>query len=142
MRRILREKGLSLRDVQRLSGGAITQSYVSHIVQGTYSNLTVEKLKALALGIGVDEDELFRVARGLALEARPQRPPDREDLPEAALEVARRVASDASLMEVLQEASALSPQSLAVLLDIARELKLSQRHRRGKPPRKPGDLSG
>jgi transcriptional regulator with XRE-family HTH domain len=34
-------------------------------MKGKAKNLSVDKLKALALGLGVSEDELFRVARGL-----------------------------------------------------------------------------
>ena len=61
--RILQEKRLSLHDVQVMSGRKITDAYVSSIVRGRARNLSVDKLKALARGLGVDEDEIFRVAR-------------------------------------------------------------------------------
>jgi transcriptional regulator with XRE-family HTH domain len=66
VRRVLKEKGLSLSDVERRSSGAISDSYVSGIINGNAGSLTVVKLKALARGLGVSEDDLFDVARGLS----------------------------------------------------------------------------
>src|SRR5947209_2606346 len=63
-RRVIKEKGLSLSDVERRSGGSISDSYVCGIINGNVGSLTITKLKALALGLGVPEDELFAVARG------------------------------------------------------------------------------
>ena len=65
VRRILKEKGLSLSDVERRSGGGISDSYICGIINGTVGSLTIIKLKALAQGLGIGEDELFAVARGV-----------------------------------------------------------------------------
>jgi len=62
VRRILREKPLTTRDVQdraKRKGKRITHSYVSRIISRTVTNLTVDKLKALAAGLGVREKEVF-----------------------------------------------------------------------------------
>lgn len=64
VRRILKEKGLSYADVQERSEGAISDSYIGNIVSGTVGSLTVGKLKALARGLDVCEDEIFAIARG------------------------------------------------------------------------------
>jgi transcriptional regulator with XRE-family HTH domain len=64
VRRILKEKGLSYSDVQEHSQGAISDSYIGNIVTGTVGSVTVAKLKALARGLDVSEDEVFAVARG------------------------------------------------------------------------------
>lgn len=64
VRRILKEKGLSYADVQERSEGAISDSYIGNIVSGTVGSLTVGKLKALARGLDVSEDEIFAIARG------------------------------------------------------------------------------
>lgn len=64
VRRVLREKGLSYADVQERSQGAISDSYIGNIVTGTVGSVTVGKLKALARGLDVSEDEVFAVARG------------------------------------------------------------------------------
>jgi transcriptional regulator with XRE-family HTH domain len=66
VRRILKEKGLSLSEVERRSGGSISDSYVCGIINGNVGSLTIAKLKALALGLGVPEDEVFAVARGVS----------------------------------------------------------------------------
>jgi transcriptional regulator with XRE-family HTH domain len=64
VRRVLREKGLSYADVEGRSHGAISDSYIGNIVTGTVGSVTVGKLKALARGLDVSEDEIFAVARG------------------------------------------------------------------------------
>jgi transcriptional regulator with XRE-family HTH domain len=65
LRRILQEKSLTGKDVERRSGGAISQSYVSQILNRGAGFLTTEKIKALADGLGVDPLEVFAVAAGL-----------------------------------------------------------------------------
>ncbi|HEY0407295.1 MAG TPA: helix-turn-helix transcriptional regulator [Pyrinomonadaceae bacterium] len=64
VRRVLREKGLSYADVEERSLGAISDSYIGNIVTATVGSVTVAKLKALARGLDVSEDEIFAVARG------------------------------------------------------------------------------
>ena len=63
--RIIKEKGLRHHEVGKLSGGRITDGYVRGLMTGKARNPSVDKLKALGLGLGVSEDEIFRVARGL-----------------------------------------------------------------------------
>lgn len=63
--RVIKEKRLKQDEVRRQSRGHITDGYIRGIMKGKARNLSVDKLKALALGLGVPEDELFRVARGL-----------------------------------------------------------------------------
>jgi transcriptional regulator with XRE-family HTH domain len=64
VRQVMKLKGLTQKDVQRMSGGRITDGYVASITTGRAKNLSVDKLKALADGLGVDADALFRVACG------------------------------------------------------------------------------
>jgi transcriptional regulator with XRE-family HTH domain len=64
VRRVRSEKNLSTPDVERQSGGRITDAYVSRIENGYVKNVSPEKLQALAKGLGVPEDEIFAVARG------------------------------------------------------------------------------
>lgn len=56
--------GLSARQVAERSGHRITAAYVTGIMKGSAANPSVEKLKALAQGLGVCRDELFNVACG------------------------------------------------------------------------------
>jgi transcriptional regulator with XRE-family HTH domain len=55
---------LSLNDVVRLSGHQIANSHVSRIENGLTTNVTTDKLRALAKGLSVPEEEIFAVARG------------------------------------------------------------------------------
>jgi transcriptional regulator with XRE-family HTH domain len=63
---VMEEKGLAPADVSRMAGGEITGAYVRGLASGSSSNPSVSKLKALARGLDVDEDNLFRIARGLS----------------------------------------------------------------------------
>jgi transcriptional regulator with XRE-family HTH domain len=64
VRRIRNEKGLSLSDVRRASGNRIANSHISRIENGEVKGVGVEKLTALAKGLGLPGEELFAVARG------------------------------------------------------------------------------
>lgn len=63
----MKEKGLSSRDVQARSGNKIADSYVNKITSGKTKNPSISKTQALAVGLGVDEDEVFKIARGIPL---------------------------------------------------------------------------
>jgi len=66
--RIMKEKNLKAPDVARRSKGGLGETYITSIMKGEASNLTVEAIKALALGLGVDEIEVFNAARGVSHE--------------------------------------------------------------------------
>lgn len=68
VRAALREKNLTPNDVHKKSHRQISGGYVSDILNEKTINPTVLKLKALAVGLGVSEETVFRVARGLPLE--------------------------------------------------------------------------
>lgn len=65
VRRVLREKGLTLSDVAKRSLGGISRGYICEISRGNYKDLTIKKLQALALGLDVPEDVIFDIARGV-----------------------------------------------------------------------------
>jgi hypothetical protein len=67
VRRKIDEQHLSRHDVCVRSGGLIGESYVGAIINGTCTNVSIDKLKALARGVGADEVELARVALGDAM---------------------------------------------------------------------------
>jgi transcriptional regulator with XRE-family HTH domain len=60
------EKDLHPKDVERRSSGKIDDAYVVKIMKGI-SIPSINKAQALAEGLGVDEDELFKVARGIPI---------------------------------------------------------------------------
>lgn len=64
VRQVMRDKDLTLVDIERQSGGAITNSYLSKILSGKARNLTMVRLEALARGLNVPLQFLLRVASG------------------------------------------------------------------------------
>lgn len=128
---ILKEKRLSLHDVQVMSGWKITDAYVGSIIRGRASNPSVEKLQALALGLGVDEDEIFRVARGMAGTGGHDRSPD----PWHSVMILRlmeHVVSKPDLKAILEEVVELSDEDRAFVLRTAKSFSKStaKRNRR------------
>jgi transcriptional regulator with XRE-family HTH domain len=122
--RVLKEKGLSLHDVQVMSGWKITDAYVSSIIRGRATNPSVEKLQALALGLGVDEDEIFRVARGLTGTGVRDRNAD----PWHSVMVLRlmeQVISKPGLRDLLEELLDLSEEDRAIVLRTAQSFRKS-----------------
>ena len=67
------EKHLSAGDVERNSGGRISDAYVLRIESGNVANVSPEKLDALADGLGIPVDQIYRVARGLPQETPKER---------------------------------------------------------------------
>ena len=64
VRRVRQEKSLSLNDVRVRSGYQIANSYISRIENAEVTNVVLEKLRSLAKGLGVPEEEVFAIARG------------------------------------------------------------------------------
>jgi transcriptional regulator with XRE-family HTH domain len=106
-------KGLTQNDVERMSGGRITDGYVASITTDRATNLSVEKLVALAAGLGVDVDELFHVARGL-----PEDEPKTSYSTDALkiLEVVQKAVVSPDVTEILDEAVRMSPEQRRMLL--------------------------
>jgi transcriptional regulator with XRE-family HTH domain len=69
--RTSKEKDLTLRDIEARSGGKITHGYLSKIISGSTKNVTVDKILAIARGLGVSEEDVFDAARGCAPHAEP-----------------------------------------------------------------------
>lgn len=66
VRRVMSEKALNYREVARRSGGVISHTTVFDVVNQRTKDVKTETLTALAKGLGVSEDEIFAVARGMA----------------------------------------------------------------------------
>ena len=62
-------KRFTTTEVERNSGGKISDSYISRIEAGQVTNVSLDKLDALAEGLQVPRDEVHRIARGLSPEA-------------------------------------------------------------------------
>lgn len=109
IRRVMKEKGLTQHDVEARSGDQITERYVADILRGASKNPSVEKLIALAHGIGIDPDELFAIARR-AFEKRTSKSCSTEPLDaDLFLEILQMIDESPELMEIVQAAIQLSP---------------------------------
>lgn len=125
--RVMKEKGLSQKQVEEMSGGAIKASYVGSIVRGEAKNPSVEKMKALARGIGVDEESLFRIARG-------QRPDEKAARSNPDLWYMRRVfkvtdwlLARSDLVDSLEELMRLDYEDQRVVIDSVKKIIASVR---------------
>jgi transcriptional regulator with XRE-family HTH domain len=64
VKRIMRQKNLTLRDIEINSGGGISNSYISKILNGNVKNPSADKIVALAKGLKVDAHEVFTATTG------------------------------------------------------------------------------
>lgn len=133
--RVMRLKALSPRDVAERSGNMITGAYVTSLMSGAAMNPSVEKLNALACGLGVDPVELFHVASGLLQKAVEQEAPDTSHTL-MVLEIMQKVAADPQMTEIVQELLRLSPGEKKVILQMLLNINTNKpRLRRAKEGR-------
>ena len=76
VREVMDKKGLSEWQVEKRANRKIKDSYIKDILSGKTKSISVEKLNALAEGLGVDGVELYRIASGKDIPA-----PEEEALP-------------------------------------------------------------
>lgn len=129
VRRVMKMKGLTQKNVQRRSGGRITDGYVASITTGRATNLSVEKLKALADGLGEHPDTLFHVACGV-----PEEPGGRATDHLMILEIVQKVVTSPDVTEILNEAVRMSPDECSLLLKSIKKAGNPKSKRKAKPP--------
>ena len=130
VRRVMKLKGLTHKDVQRLSGGRITDAYVASISIGRAGNPSAEKLKALADGLGVDPDLLFHLACGMpdGLGGNRKVSPAAELM--IILETVQKAVAVPDIVDILNELLRLSPKERATVLKSLRGVAAKPRSRR------------
>lgn len=64
VRRLRHERNLSLAVVSARARGKIGKTHINRIENGLVRSLSLIKLRALALGLGVPDDEIIAVAQG------------------------------------------------------------------------------
>ena len=122
VKRILEEKQLTMKNVQDRSEGGIADAYVGRIVNGLAKNPSVDKLKALAVGLGEPEDDLFKVARGLPLDY--EGGESRDTWPGAVLAKAiGKIVSSPELTKILRALLTMSIKELQAVLRYIESLK-------------------
>ena len=130
VKRVMKLKGLTQKDVQQMSGGKITDGYVASITTARATNLSVDKLLALADGLGVDYDELFHVASGAekASEGKARSAPDSLMI----LETVQQVVMSPIVTQILHEVVSLSNEERTGLLEYVKKLGSTKRKSRRK----------
>ena len=130
VRQVMKAKGLTHKDVQRLSGGKITDGYVASISIGRAKNPSAEKLKALGDGLGIHPDVLFHLACGMP------EPIDEERRNSLAaeflmfVETVQKAVVMPDVIEVLNELLRLSPEERTGLLKSLRKMAAVKGKRR------------
>ena len=134
VRRIMKQKGLSLRDIEIRSDAQITDGYVADILRGTAANPSAEKIKALAVGLGIDAHALFDVVCGPFEPGAVQ--PDEYTSADTIefLETMLEVASNPELTKIVYESIQLMPEERSVVLKSLRTI--NERRRKLKPGKK------
>lgn len=122
VRRVMKLKGLTQKDVQRMSGRRITDGYVASITTGRATNLSVEKIKALADGLGVDPDTLFHVACGVPEGSGDGRRSSRALDPLKLLDTIQKAVASPDVTEILNEVVRMSSEERSALLRSIRRL--------------------
>ncbi|HLG17753.1 MAG TPA: helix-turn-helix transcriptional regulator [Blastocatellia bacterium] len=134
VRRVMRQKGLTLRDIEHRSGERITDGYVSGIIAGTAKNPSVEKLKALADGLGVDVVELFNAACG-AFDGSVDTYRIDTSHSLMVLDMMQKIISDPQLMDLLHEVMNLGPEDRSLVMmmvrSIGQDARLARRREAG-----------
>ena len=131
VKRVMKLKGLTQKDVQRMSGNRITDGYVASITTGRASNLSVDKLMALADGLGVDSDELFHVASGVQQvdeRGRSSKAPDSLMV----LETVQNAMMSPAVTEILHVLVRLSPEDRANVLTFMKRFETPKQKQRSK----------
>jgi transcriptional regulator with XRE-family HTH domain len=134
VKRVMKLKGLTQKDVQRLAGGRITDGYVASITTGRARNLSVDKIAALAEGLGVDTDELFHVACGTTVELDESRNRPALD-PLMILETVQKAVASPDVIEILDRVVRLSPEERRVFLKSLKRLGENDRKSQRKTKR-------
>ena len=134
--RVVREKGLSLTEVVKAAEGEITKGYVSGIIKGNVRNISLDKLIALAKGIGEDARVLFDAYYG-----RPPAP--RAELREVTewsaadlADVVKRLVDSPRLRDIITLADGLSVKSQTRLVESLRSLNDMGKGKADRPARK------
>jgi transcriptional regulator with XRE-family HTH domain len=135
VKRVMKLKGLTQKDVQRMSGGKITDGYVASITTGRAKNLSVDKIRALADGLGVDADELFHVASGVPKDLGRGRKDGHAPSPLMILDTVQKVVASPDVTEILQQVVRLSPEERRVLLKSLKRLGESEKKSQRKTKR-------
>jgi transcriptional regulator with XRE-family HTH domain len=131
VRRIIRQKELKVRDVELRSDGQISNGYVSGIMSGSVTNLSIDKLKALARGLGVDVHEILDVVCGPRARERNIASSQWVEF----LDLMQKIVMSGELLEIVEEAVLLSREERLIVLKSVKKLNHSKSRSQAKSKR-------
>jgi transcriptional regulator with XRE-family HTH domain len=99
VRRVMKQKALNARDIERNSNKRIDNSYISKIINGSVTNLTANAIVALAHGLGVNPHDLLTAISGRGAEAEQETRVDSYLL----VDMMQQMVMDPEMMEMMQE---------------------------------------
>lgn len=133
VKRIMKQKELKVRDVELRSGGQISNGYVSGVMSGSVTNLSIDKLKALARGLGVDVHEVLDVVCGPRVAGGGRGLIASSQWVEF-LDLMQRIVASSEMMEIIEEAVMLTGEERLIVLKYVK--KLNQNKNRSHAKRK------
>ena len=123
--RMARQKGLSLRELERRCAGRVSGSHLSKIIKGVSKNITIETLVGLATGLEVDPREIFSVASGCAVKE-PEAPAvDSKVL----ADTVKTIIENPHLIEAIQEWSRMNVEDRKIMLASLRFVNEQGKHK-------------
>jgi transcriptional regulator with XRE-family HTH domain len=114
--RMLKQRNLKPKDVAERSG--LSASYISRLLNGEKTNLTVETIGILVEALDLDPLELFTVAYGKPIAIRPGIDPL------LLADTFQKLVANPKLIEMVQNASKLSPRYEKTILETVRVMAL------------------
>ena len=111
VREVMEKKGLTEWEVQKRAKDKIKDSYIRDILSGKTKSISVEKLNALAEGLGVDGVQLYRVASGGHI------PTAKDDSwpPGLFVKAIERMLNDADMASIVKTLNRAKPAQLKAL---------------------------
>ena len=128
VRKVMKQKGLTLRDIEARSDHKITDGYVADILRGAANNPSAEKIKALGRGLGVDPHSIFEIICGLQEQSAVNI--SREEISEVGpfLELMQEVAEQPELLKIVEEVVLLLPEERSIVLRTLEAFKLRRQN--------------
>jgi hypothetical protein len=119
IQRVMKEKGLSVLQIQKRSGGKIKDSFIFDILKGKTKTLSVEKVHALAEGLGIGSIEVFKAASGEAVDFINAEPWP----PKKLLKTMEQIIDNPQLTKIMQSLPKMQPAKIRSILKIVESEK-------------------
>jgi transcriptional regulator with XRE-family HTH domain len=123
--RMIRQKGLSLRELERRCAGRVSGSHLSKIIKGVSKNITIETVVGLAMGLEVDPREIFSVASGCAVKEAEAPAVD----PKVLTDTVKKIVENPHLIEAIHEWSRMSVEDRKIMLASLRFMNEHGKHK-------------